>query len=155
MESSYTQDRTWYRRRRKTSRRGSDGSPRPGSVRLPCEKGVPGTSKESGAWSTAFKTRLESPTFVMRDYASSNISFLCLGLFQVKRNKKFSANSVLGLNSKDIFDLYSRSVSSFFENHIECFFGDHRLNSTGVQTLDALAELPVERILELTARQPE
>ena len=67
----------------------------------------------------------------------------------------FSANSVLGLESRDIFDLYSRSVSIFFENHIECFVGDRRLNSTDVQTLDALAELPIERILELTARQSE
>ena len=67
----------------------------------------------------------------------------------------FSANSVLGLNSKDIFDFYSRSVSSFFENHIECFLGDYRLNSTDVQTLDTLAEFPVERIFELTARQSE
>ena len=67
----------------------------------------------------------------------------------------FSANSVLGLESRYIFDLYSRSVSSFFENHIECFIGDRRLNSTNVETLDALAELSVERILELSARPSE
>ncbi len=55
------------------------------------------------------------------------------------------------LESRCIFDLYSRGVSSFFENHIECFIGDRRLDSTNVETLDALAKLPVERILELSA----
>lgn len=67
----------------------------------------------------------------------------------------FSANSVLGLESRCIFDLYSRSVSSFFENHIECFIGDRRLNSTNVKVLDALDELPVERVFELSARAPD
>ncbi len=67
----------------------------------------------------------------------------------------FSASSVLGLESRRIFDLYSRGVSSFFENHIECFIGDRRLNSTNVETLDALAKLPVERILELSAKPSE
>ena len=64
----------------------------------------------------------------------------------------FPAVSVLALKSRDIFELYSRSVSSFFEYHIECFIGDRRLNSTDIETLDALAEFPVERILELSAR---
>lgn len=63
----------------------------------------------------------------------------------------FSANSVLGLESRCIFDLYSRGVSSFFENHIECFIGDRRLDSTNIETLDVLARFPVERILELSA----
>lgn len=67
----------------------------------------------------------------------------------------FSASSVLGLESRRIFDLYSRGVSSFFENHIECFIGDRRLNSTNVEMLDALAKLPVERILELSAKPSE
>ena len=67
----------------------------------------------------------------------------------------FSANSVLGLESRSIFDLYSRGVSSFFENHIECFIGDGRLDSTNIETLDALDELPVERIFELSAKLPE
>ena len=38
---------------------------------------------------------------------------------------------------------------------IECFIGDRRLNSTNVETLDALAKLPVEGILELSAKLPE
>jgi hypothetical protein len=64
----------------------------------------------------------------------------------------FPANSVVGLDSRDLFGLYDRSVSSFFENHIECFIGDPRLNSTDIKTLDALADFPVERVLELSAR---
>lgn len=64
----------------------------------------------------------------------------------------FPAVSVLALNSRDIFDLYSRGVSSFFEYHIECFIGDRRLNSTQIETLEALAEFPVERVLELSAK---
>lgn len=43
-------------------------------------------------------------------------------------------------------------ASSFFEYHIECFIGDRRLNSTQIETLDALVEFPVERVLELSAR---
>lgn len=46
----------------------------------------------------------------------------------------------------------ARAFSSFFEYHIECFIGDRRLNSTQIETLDALAEFPVERVLELSAR---
>ena len=64
----------------------------------------------------------------------------------------FPAISVLALNSRDIFELYGRSVSSFFEYHIECFIGDRRLNSTQIETLDALVEFPVERVLELSGR---
>ena len=67
----------------------------------------------------------------------------------------FSANSVLGLGTRDIFNLYSRSMSSFFENHIECFIGDHRLNLTNIETLDALAEFPAGRVFELSARTSE
>jgi hypothetical protein len=66
----------------------------------------------------------------------------------------FPAHSVLGLESRNIFDLYDRSLSGFFESHIECFIGDPRLNSTDIKTLDALAELPVERVFELNAREP-
>ena len=64
----------------------------------------------------------------------------------------FPAVSVSTLKSNDIFDLYSRSVSSFFESHIECFIGDRRLNSTNIETLDVLAEIPIENVLELSAR---
>lgn len=65
------------------------------------------------------------------------------------------ANAVLELGSRQIFDLYDRSVASFFESHIQCFIGDRRLNSIKIDTLDALVELPVERVLELSARTPE
>ena len=64
----------------------------------------------------------------------------------------FPAVSVLALKSRDIFDLYSRSISSFFEYHIECFIGDQRLNSTDIETLEALADFPVETVLELSGR---
>lgn len=67
----------------------------------------------------------------------------------------FSAQSILGLKSRNIFDLYNRSVVNFFENHLECFIGDPRLNSTDISTLDALIDLPVERGLEFSARAPE
>ena len=67
----------------------------------------------------------------------------------------FSANAVVAVDSRTIFDLYSRSLSNFFENHIESFFGDHRLNSTDIETLDALAESPPERIFELSGTQSD
>ena len=67
----------------------------------------------------------------------------------------FPANAVFELGSRHIFDLYDRGVASFFESHIQCFIGDRRLNSTSIDTLDALVELPVERVLELSARTSE
>ena len=65
----------------------------------------------------------------------------------------FSANAVLALNSRVLFDLYSRSVSTFFAAHIESFVGDRRLNCTKIETLDSLDELSVERTLELSGTQ--
>ena len=65
------------------------------------------------------------------------------------------ANSILGPESRDMFDLYDCGVSSFFERHIASYVGDPRLNSTDIRTLDALAELPVERVFELSARPSE
>lgn len=65
----------------------------------------------------------------------------------------FSANAILGLRSRVVFDLYSRSLSRFFESHLESFVGDRRLNSTRIKTLDSLRELPVERALEVSASQ--
>lgn len=67
----------------------------------------------------------------------------------------FPANAVIELGSRQIFDLYGRSVSSFFESHIQCFIGDSRLNSTNIEVLDALVELPIERVLELSAKVSE
>lgn len=64
----------------------------------------------------------------------------------------FPAISVVELDTQDIFDLYDRGVSSFFEYHLECFIGDQRLNSTDINTLDALDELPVEQVFELSAK---
>jgi hypothetical protein len=64
-----------------------------------------------------------------------------------------SANAVVGLDGPaDIFRLYNRGIASFFELHIECFVGDPRLNSTDIKTLDALADLPVEHALQISAR---
>ena len=65
------------------------------------------------------------------------------------------ASSVLGLESGNVFDLYDSSVSSFFESHIKCNIGDLRLNSTNIETLEALVDLHVERVLELAARPIE
>ena len=65
----------------------------------------------------------------------------------------FPANSVIGLKSRNIFDLYDRSVARFFELHLECFIGDRRLNSTKIETLDALAKFQVDTVFELSARE--
>ena len=65
------------------------------------------------------------------------------------------ANAVLGLKSRNIFDLYHHGIRQFFIDHLECYIGDPRLNSPDIQTLDALADLPVEHVLHLTARMPE
>ena len=65
------------------------------------------------------------------------------------------ANAVLGLKSRNIFDLYHHSIRQFFIDHLECYIGDPRLDSPYIQTLDALADLPVEHVLHLTARMSE
>ena len=65
----------------------------------------------------------------------------------------FSANAILALKSRAIFDLYSRSMSTFFAAHIESFVGDRRLNCTKIETLDSLDELPVATTLELSASE--
>ncbi len=62
------------------------------------------------------------------------------------------AISILGLRSRHIFDLYDHSLPNFFENHIESFIGDRRLNSPDIKTLDALDDLPVKRVFELSAK---
>lgn len=67
----------------------------------------------------------------------------------------FPAISVLGLTSRNIFDLYDRSVSTFFEYHIQCYIGDTRLNSTDIETIDVLADFSAERILHLSATQSQ
>ena len=96
--------------------------------------------------------RLRSQCKTMLDRTSA--SFVLV--YSVRRGIKiFPANSVVELESRQIFDLYGRSVSSFFESHIQCFIGDRRLNSTKIDSLNALVELPVERVLELSARTSE
>lgn len=67
----------------------------------------------------------------------------------------FPANAVLSSRSTNIFDLHDHDIRRFFMDHLECFIGDPRLNSPDIQTLDALAGLPVENVLHLTARMPE
>lgn len=67
--------------------------------------------------------------------------------------RMFPAAAVIASGSRDLFELYDRSLSGFFESHIECFIGDTRLDSTDISTLDVLAELPVRRVLQLSARR--
>ena len=96
--------------------------------------------------------RLRSQCETMLDRTPDSFVFV---YSMLKGIRIFPANAVVELESRNIFDLYDRSVSIFFENHIQCFVGDRRLNSTKIDTLDALVELPVERVLELSARTSE
>ena len=73
---------------------------------------------------------------------------------KTEKIRVFSANSVLGLRSRNIFDLYHHGIQRFFEDHIKCFIGDPRLNSTNIEVLDALADFSVKRVLHLSARTP-
>ena len=96
--------------------------------------------------------RLRSQCETMLDRTPDSFIFV---YSMLKGIRIFPANAVVELESRNIFDLYDRSVSMFFESHIQCFIGDRRLNSTKIDTLDALAELPVERVLELSGRTSE
>ena len=59
----------------------------------------------------------------------------------------FPAISILGLESGNVFDLYRpQNIKLFSKSHLECYIGDPRLNSTNIETLDALADLRVERV---------
>lgn len=63
------------------------------------------------------------------------------------------ANSIVSLDGPaDVFRLFNRGVASFFEIHIESYVGDPRLNSTDIKTLDALVDLPVQHVMQLSAR---
>lgn len=64
----------------------------------------------------------------------------------------FPANAVIGLTSRDIFDLYDRGVGAFFESYLECFIGDSRLDSPNIEALPALADFRAEHALLLTGR---
>jgi hypothetical protein len=111
------------------------------------KKAEPGTPFSNGEW-----RRLVEQCNIMLRRTPDSFVFI----YSAERGIRiFPANSVVGLTSNYIFDLYDRGVSGFFESHIECFIGDPRLNSTDIKTLDALAELPVERIFELSATVPE
>ena len=93
--------------------------------------------------------RLRSQCETMLERTSDSFVFI----YSLQRGiRVFPANAILALGSRDIFELYDRSLSSFFESHIECFIGDSRLNSTEIKTLDALVDLPIDRIFELSAR---
>ena len=108
------------------------------------KKAEPGMRFPSTEWD-----RLRSQCELMLERTPDSFVFI----YSVNKGLRiFSANAVLGLGSRDIFELYDRRVATFFEYHIQCFIGDPRLNSTDIDTLDALAELLVENILELSAR---
>ncbi|AVO38204.2 hypothetical protein [Pukyongiella litopenaei] len=64
--------------------------------------------------------------------------------------RAFPAVSVLGLKSRDVFDLYDRSFERFFEEHLECFIGDRELS---VPTMQAAlsGDAPSERVLYVGA----
>ena len=96
--------------------------------------------------------RLRSQCETILDRTTDSFVFV---YSMLKGIRIFPANAVVELGSRNIFNLYDRSVSSFFESHIQCFIGDRRLNSTKIDTLDALVELSVERVLELSARTSE
>ena len=71
---------------------------------------------------------------------------------KIKGIRIFSANSVLGLKSKNIFDLYSISMRRFCEDHIKCSIGDKRLSSTNIRELDVFDDFPVRKGFCLSAR---
>lgn len=64
--------------------------------------------------------------------------------------RAFPAVSVLGLKSRDVFDLYDRSFERFFEEHLECFIGDPALTVPSMQA-ELSGEVPAERVLLIGA----
>lgn len=64
----------------------------------------------------------------------------------------FSANSVIGLKSKNIFDLYSISMRRFCEDHIRCLIGDKKIHSTNIRELDVFDDFSIRTGFHLSAR---
>ncbi len=113
------------------------------------KKAEPGRSFKQGDWD-----RLRSQCEKMLERTPDSFVWV---YSKSKGIRIFPANSVLGLGlePRNVFEIYDRSVSTFFENHIECFIGDPRLNSPDIETLDALADFPAKRVMKLSARFSE
>ena len=125
---------------------------------------IPGYSAKKGFLAQAKKAEPDHP-FSSRDWdrlcsqcelmlERTQESFVFVYSRQ-RKIKIFGADAILGLESKDMFDLSSDSISDFFENHIGCSIGDFRLDSMDIKTLDALADFSVERTFRLSARIPD
>lgn len=94
---------------------------------IQAKKAEPGVSMPTKQWGD-FTDQVEkmlkvSPSSYVLVYSSE------LGM------RIFPAISVLNLDSRNIFDLYSRSVRRFFEDHLQCFIGDQMLNTSIVDKL--------------------
>lgn len=70
-------------------------------------------------------------------------------IYSKDRGARFvSANAIIGLKTRDPFDLYDQSVSHFFLQHLISFVGDRNLGFSNAKQLAARAsELKVNRSL--------
>lgn len=87
----------------------------------------------------------------------SSASFLIA--YSIKRGiRVFPASEVVGLKSKDIFDLYNNSFQSFFGDYLKCFVGDRALTIPNVENLlsgpsDIGPDAPADRLLIVSGRK--
>ena len=77
-----------------------------------------------------------------------------------RRIRVFAASAVLGLETRNIFDLYHKSMYTFFSTHLRSFIGDRNLDMPTIDVLDRLLpaamddhpDIPDRTILYATAR---
>ena len=79
-----------------------------------------------------------------------------------RRIRAFSACAVLGLETRNIFDLYHKSMYTFFSTHLQSFIGDRNLDMPTIDVLDriprtavASLDMPGETIMYVSARHTD
>jgi len=63
------------------------------------------------------------------------------------------ASAVVSARTNTLFEIYNHSIGRFFEDHLKSFVGDLRLNSPDIETLAALDDFSVRKVLHLYGRE--
>lgn len=89
--------------------------------------------------------------------AISPASFL-FAYSKAKGIKIFPAIEVVGLKSKDVFDLYDQTFRTFFENYLKCFIGDRQLTVPNIEGFlsdasDRTADVPAAQLLIVSGKR--
>lgn len=101
--------------------------------------------------------RLQNQCKIMLERTTESFVFV---YSPTRRIRVFAASAVLGLETRNIFDLYHKSMYTFFSTHLQSFIGDRNLDMPTIDVLDRLLpaamddhpDIPDRTILYATAR---